>query len=174
VEPLGDGIRRELARFGPQAGLGEVVKAWPAAVGEAIAANAWPARIAGDGTLHVATSSSAWAFELTQLETTVRAKLGEQLEGDTPPALRFAPGPLPEPGPASVEGSTRNVPEASRAELAEGERIAAGIEDGALREAVARAAAASLAAAREDDPTGRSGRLSCGRNPPTSRGFFNG
>jgi hypothetical protein len=149
MERVGDGIRKELARFGPQAGLGEVVKAWPAAVGEAIAANAWPARIAGDGTLHVATSSSAWAFELTQLETTVRAKLGEQLEGETPPVLRFAPGPLPEPGLASVDSSTRNVPEASGAEAAEGERIAAGIADQALREAVARAAGASLAAARE-------------------------
>ena len=149
MERVGDGIRKELERFGPQAGLGEVVRVWPVAVGKAIAANAWPARIAGDGTLHVATSSSAWAFELTQLETTVRAKLAARLEGDTPPALRFAPGPLPEPGLASVEVSTRNVPEASRAELAEGEQIAAGIEDAALREAVARAAAASLAAARE-------------------------
>ena len=38
----------------------------------AIAANAWPARIARDGTLHVATSSSAWAFELTPEATNER------------------------------------------------------------------------------------------------------
>jgi hypothetical protein len=145
--PIGDEVRRELGRFGPQAGLGEVVAAWPEAVGPAVAANAWPARIVRDGTLHVATSSSAWAFELTQLEATVRANLAARLESDGPPALRFAPGPLPEPGAASVEGSARTVPSPSRAALEEGERIAAGIGDEVLREAVARAAAASLAAA---------------------------
>jgi Dna[CI] antecedent, DciA len=149
MERLGDRVRKELQRFGPQAGLGEVVKAWPVAVGEAIAANAWPARIAGDGTLHVATSSSAWAFELTQLEVTVRAKLAERLEGDPPPALRFAPGRLPEAGLSDVEDSKRIVAKASRAERSDGARLAAGIEDSGLREAVARAAAASLAAARE-------------------------
>ncbi len=146
MEPLGEDVRRELARFGPQAGLGEVVAAWPAAVGPGIAANAWPARIARDGTLHVATSSSAWAFELTQLEATVRAKLAARLEGDVPPTFRFAPGPLPEPGGESVEASKRVVPRPSRAEVEEGERIAGEIADSALREAVARAAAASLAA----------------------------
>jgi hypothetical protein len=149
MERVGDSVRKELQRFGPQAGLGEVVKAWPGAVGEPIAANAWPARIAGDGTLHVATSSSAWAFELTQLEVTVRAKLAEQLEGDPPPALRFAPGPLPEPGLSDVEDSKRTVPRASPVERSDGARIAADIENRGLREAVARAAAASLAAVRE-------------------------
>ncbi len=114
MHPIGDEVRRELGRFGPQAGLGEVVAAWPAAVGAAVAANAWPARIVRDGTLHVATSSSAWAFELTQLEATVRANLAARLEGDGPPALRFAPGPLPEPGAASVESSARTVPKPSR------------------------------------------------------------
>ena len=146
MEPLGDDVRRELARFGPQAGLGEVVAAWPAAVGPGIAANAWPARIARDGTLHVATSSSAWAFELTQLEATVRTKLAARLEGDAPPAFRFAPGPLPESGGEPVEASKRVVPRPSRAEVEAGQRIAGEIADSALRETVARAAAASLAA----------------------------
>jgi hypothetical protein len=146
VEPLGEEVRRELARFGPQSGLGDIVAAWPEAVGAAIAANAWPARIARDGTLHVATSSSAWAFELTQLEATVRAKLAERLEGDPPPSLRFMPGPLPEPSGTGVESPQRTVPEPSPAELAEGEQMAAEIGDSALRAAVARAAAASLAA----------------------------
>jgi hypothetical protein len=146
MEPLGADFRRELARFGPQAGLGDVVAAWPAAVGPGIAANAWPARIARDGTLHVATSSSAWAFELTQLEATVRTKLAARLEGDAPPAFRFAPGPLPEPGREPVEASKRVVPRPSRAEVEAGQRIAGEIADSALRETVARAAAASLAA----------------------------
>jgi predicted nucleic acid-binding Zn ribbon protein len=154
MKSIGDEIRHELARFGPQAGLGEVVKAWPIAVGAAIAANAWPARIGRDGTLHVATSSSAWAFELTHLEATVRAKLTEHLEGDGPPALRFAPGSLPEPGAESVKSPAPTVPKPSSADLAVGEEIAAGIEDPRLRGAAARAIAASLAA--------ENGRLSDG------------
>jgi hypothetical protein len=143
-------VKRELSRFGPAAGLGEAVAAWPAAVGPAIAANAWPARIARDGTLHIATSSSAWAFELTQLEATVRAKLAERLEGDVPCALRFAPGPLPAPGAEAVKASQRTVPRPSPAKQAEARRIAAGIGNRSLREAVARAAAASLAAAEKE------------------------
>jgi hypothetical protein len=149
MEPLGDEVRRELGRFGPQAGLGEVVAAWPQAVGPAIAANAWPARVARDGTLHVAASSSAWAFELTQLEATIRAKLAEHLETDAPSQLRFAPGPLPEPGGESVETSARSVPSPTPADQEAAERIAASIADPALREAVAKAAAASLAAAED-------------------------
>ena len=35
--------------FGPNGGLADLVAVWPAAVGPAIAANAWPARIARDG-----------------------------------------------------------------------------------------------------------------------------
>ncbi len=147
LEPLGHELRRELTRLGPAGAIGEVVEAWPEAVGKAIAANAWPARIARDGTLHVATSSSAWAFELTQLEATVRERLSERLGTTAPAALRFAPGRLPEPGAEDVETSARTVPEPSPAVRAAGEQIASEIGDPALREAVARAAAASLAAA---------------------------
>ena len=49
---IGDAVREQVARFGPDAALGPLVRAWPEAVGEAIADNAWPARIARDGTLH--------------------------------------------------------------------------------------------------------------------------
>jgi predicted nucleic acid-binding Zn ribbon protein len=92
LDPLGPELRAELIRLGPAGAIGEVADAWPEAVGEAIAANAWPARIARDGTLHVATSSSTWAFELTQLEATVRTRLAARLGPSAPPALRFAPG----------------------------------------------------------------------------------
>ena len=51
-------IRQELSRFGPQGGMPELLAAWPGAVGPMVAANAWPARIARDGTLYVNTSSS--------------------------------------------------------------------------------------------------------------------
>lgn len=145
-DPIGKEVQRELARFGAGAGLAEVVDAWPAAVGEAIAANAWPARIARDGTLHVHTSSSAWAFELAQLAEHVRARLAEQLEGDVLAALRFAPGPLPERGAETVTEEKRTVPTPSKAARTEAERIAAPIEDSELRTAAARAVAAGLAA----------------------------
>jgi hypothetical protein len=147
LEPLGDELRRELGRFGPAGAIGEVVEAWPEAVGPAIAANAWPARIARDGTLHVATSSSAWAFELTHLAAMIRGRLSERLGPAAPDALRFAPGRLPEPGPEVEESSARTVPIPSPAARAAGVEVASEIEDPVLREAVARAATASLAAA---------------------------
>jgi hypothetical protein len=146
LRPIEDEVRRELSRFGPAAGLGEIVEAWPECVGAGIAANAWPARLARDGSLHVATSSSAWAFELTHLAPSILDRLRERLGESAPASLKFAPGPLPEAGPAPVETSKRIVPVVSEADRAEGARIAATIEDAALRDAVARAAEASLAA----------------------------
>src|ERR687897_888182 len=96
-ESIGGEVQRELRRFGPAGAIGEIVKAWPTAVGDSIARNAWPARVSRDGTLHVATSSSAWAFELGLLEADIRERLGAALGPDAPPPLRFAPGRLPQP-----------------------------------------------------------------------------
>lgn len=144
LKPIGEEIRRELGRFGPQGAIGDIVAAWPGAVGAAIAENAWPARVARDGTLYVATSSSTWAFELTQLEETVRERLAERLGEGAPPRLRFAAGRLPERGRESVPDTPRKTREARPEEQAEAARIAAPITDPELRELVARAAAASL------------------------------
>ena len=144
MKRLSDDVRRELQRFGPQAGLGKIVKAWPAAVGESIARNAWPARIARDGTLHVHASSSAWAFELTQLEGEIRKRLGTL----APPRLRFVPGPMPEPEPARPDESAAAPPHPSPEDAEQAAELAAPIEDEKLRNLVARAAAASLAKAR--------------------------
>ena len=146
LRPIEDDVRRELARFGPAAGIGDIVAAWPECVGAGIAANAWPARLARDGGLHVSTSSSAWAFELTQLASSILERLQERLGESAPASLRFAPGPVPEAGPEPVEPLERTVPRVSEADRAEGARIAASIENEDLREAVARAAEASLAA----------------------------
>ncbi len=143
-QPIGEEISRELGRFGPQGRMAEIVAAWPGAVGQAIADNAWPARVARDGTLHVATSSSAWAFELTQLEETIRARLSEQLEDGGPTHLRFAVGRLPEKGAESVATSSSRPRRPGPREQAMGTEIAAPISDPELRELVARAAAASL------------------------------
>jgi hypothetical protein len=147
-EGLGAAVGRELARLGPGATLGPIAEAWAEAVGPAVAANAWPARVARDGTLHVATASSAWAFELTHLETTVRSQLRARLGDATPPRLAFAVGRLPEPGAPDVTEASRTVPIPTEADRDRAAEIAHAVESSELREAVARAAAASLAAAR--------------------------
>jgi len=149
---IGDDVRRELSRFGPAAGMAEVLAAWPSAVGEGIARNAWPARIGRDGTLHVAVTSSAWAFELGAHGAEILGRLRETLGGDAPAALRFTPGPVPEPAPEDAPEAAAAVPEPTEAELAEAARAAASIEEPELRELVRRAAAASLAATRDDHP----------------------
>jgi Dna[CI] antecedent, DciA len=149
---IGEAVRSELSRFGPTGAIVEIVAVWPAAVGEAIAANAWPARSGRDGTLHVAVSSSAWAFELTQLEPVIRAQLGERLSDASPPRLRFNVGPLPERSGEGVETLKRTVPKVDPALRSAGDEIAAGIEDPVLRAHVATAAAASLARTRDPGP----------------------
>lgn len=139
-------VRRELGRFGPVDGdMVGIVRAWPEAVGETVARNAWPARLARDGTLHVNTASATWAFELGRLATTMLAQLRLQLGETTPPALRFAPGPIPEPEAEAAERRAPPRPQIDSEHRAEAAGIAAGIEDEELREYVARAAAASLA-----------------------------
>ena len=80
--------------------MAELVERWPGAVGDGIARNAWPARIARDGTLHVNTADSVWSFELGQRAVEIADKLGV-------PRVRFAPGPLPEPDPEPVRAGSR-------------------------------------------------------------------
>ena len=143
---IGDDVQRELARFGPAEGMSEIVRAWPDAVGDQIARNAWPARLSRDRTLHVATSSSAWAFELAQLEPRLLERLREGLVDRAPAALRFAPGKLPEHS-EEVENRPRRGREPTAEERELAAALAAGIEDEDLRKVVAKAALASLARA---------------------------
>jgi hypothetical protein len=152
LERLGEDPRRELGRFQSAPALVELVTAWPEAVGGEIARNAWPARLARDGTLHVSTSSSTWAFELTQLEENVRSQLELRLGEGVPKRLRFAPGPLPAPAAEPEQPEPREPLVASAKARSQAASLAAEIEDQELRETVARAAAASL----ERAATGRS------------------
>jgi hypothetical protein len=138
---LGSSIRSELSRFGPQAGMAELVEAWPAAVGTQIARFAWPARIARDGTVHVHTADSVWAFELGHRAGEIAERLGV-------PALRFAPGPLPEAGEEPVRVLVQPTPE----EDALASQLAASIADEKLRESVQKAVRMSLARGRLDRP----------------------
>ena len=142
MERLSDAVRNELSRFGAQGRLGEIVARWPGAVGDAIARNAWPARIARDGTLYVHTADSVWAFELSHRAREIAARLEVA-------AIRFTPGPLPgtEPVTAAREGvapSPEDVREASR--------IAGEVGDPELRKTIQKAVGLALARGRSDRP----------------------
>jgi predicted nucleic acid-binding Zn ribbon protein len=144
-QPIGGQVRRELARFGAADGMADVVGAWPKLVGEEVARNAWPARIARDGTLQVHTSSSAWAFELGQLAPTILERLRETLPKSPLKALRFAVGNLPEPELTTAERAGPEAPRPGPKERAAAAQLTSSLTDPELRDLVARAAAASLA-----------------------------
>lgn len=149
-ERIEQDVRRELERFGAPGAIADVVAAWPDAVGESISRNAWPARIGRDGTLHVSTSSSAWAFELGLLEARLLERLGDALGERTPKRLRFAPGRLPEPAAPEETTAARRPPRVTEQHLQAGDELAATISDENLRKLVARAAATSLARPPDD------------------------
>ena len=138
MDPLGDALRRELKSLGPNAAIGDTVADWPAAVGDEIARNAWPARFQRDGTLVVHTKDAIWSFELGHRA----AQISGRLPGKPP--LKFLPGPLPEPG-AVVEETPQPLPAATLEERRQAAEWVASIEDETLRETVRRAAEASLA-----------------------------
>ena len=143
-ERIGGAVRRQLARFGAPSRIGGVVDAWPAAVGDLVARNAWPARVQRDGTLVVHAKDAVWAFELGHRSAEILGRLGQDVR-----AIRFVPGPIPEatleaPGPAGA-----SPVRATAEQLEQGAALAAGIADEELREQVAKAAAASLARAAD-------------------------
>src|SRR5688500_7662858 len=156
MERLDREIRQELRRFGPAgaaadaSGMVAIVRAWPAAVGDVVARNAWPARLSRDGTLLVHASSATWAYELGRMAAEILERLQDEAGADAPPALRFVPGPIPEPSADSEERRASPPPEIAAEDRAGAAEIAASIEDEQLRATVARAAAASLARGRSE------------------------
>jgi len=143
MDRIGEQIRAELSRVGADSGAGGAVTAWPAAVGDEIARNAWPARTQPDGTLVVHVRDAIWGFELTQRAT----EISERLPGR--PRLRFTPGPLPETTPEPVPARPAGAsPEQAR----EAAAITAEIVDPDLRESVAKVIKAALARAPNDRP----------------------
>jgi hypothetical protein len=152
MERIGEEVRRELGRFGSAGQMADLVAAWPGVVGEVVAANAWPARLARDGTLHVASASSTWAFELQQLEPEIAERFRATLGDAAPARLRFAPGPLPELPPAAKETSPKPPPEPSLDQAREAHEWAATIASEELRKSVEKAARMSLARASDDRP----------------------
>jgi hypothetical protein len=120
-----------------------VLRVWPAAVGETIAREAWPARMAPDGTLVVHVTSSLWASELQLMAGAVGEKLAAALGRPAPP-LRFRVGPVPQPAASPPPGPVSAVATRAAAELARQ------VEDPALREAVQAALERTLV--RSDEP----------------------
>ena len=112
-----------------------MVERWPDAVGDAIARNAWPARIARDGTVHISTADSVWAFELAHRAPEIADRLGV-------PKVRFAPGPLPSQAEQEVLREPVRPTSEHEREAAE---IAAEIADENLRKSVQKALSFSLA-----------------------------
>jgi hypothetical protein len=154
MERIGREVERTLKRSGGGSALAlaEIAGAWPEAVGDAVARQAWPLRLARDGTLHVATTSSTWAFELDRLAPEISERLAALLGAQTPARLRFRVGPVPEPGgPRDEDPGPQRSESRSPESDAEAEAVAAEIDDPELRELVARAARASLSRA----PSGR-------------------
>lgn len=151
MDRLGADVRGALRAVGvPDAGaLAAVTRAWPDAVGPAIARSAWPLRIARDGTLLVATESSTWAHELALLEEDVRSRLRAAVGDECPTRFRFAVGPIPSPA-ADPERDAPTPPTPTAADASLAADVASAIDDPDLRTLVRRAAAASLAARRSD------------------------
>jgi hypothetical protein len=146
MDRVGDAVRRELGRFGPSEGMAPIVDAWPAAVGPDIARNAWPARLARDGTLHVHTADSIWSFELKSRAEDIRARLGEH----APQRLAFAPGPLPEHSETPVPAANRRAVRPNAEHVARADSLARVIRDEELRKVVAKTVALALANAPDD------------------------
>jgi hypothetical protein len=119
--------------------MAELVERWPEAVGPFIARNAWPARIARDGTVHVNTADSIWAFELGQRSAQIASAVGA-------PGVKFAPGPLPEADPEPPAPALHVAPE----DVERARAIASSIEDENLRESVQKAVSFALAKGRSD------------------------
>jgi Dna[CI] antecedent, DciA len=141
TEPLGEEIRAELRRLGAESGAGDAVGAWPAAVGDEIARNAWPARTQADGTLVVHVRDAIWGFELTQRAGEISGRLPGR------PRLRFVPGPLPDAAPEALPAP----PLAATPEQAlQAAALAAPIKDRDLRESVVKVIKAALARASGD------------------------
>jgi len=103
-------------------------------VGAAVARNAWPTRVARDGTLHVATADSIWAFELVQRADEIARRLGV-------PRVRFAPGGLPGAAPATPAPGRAPSPE----DTATARALVAGVDDENLRKSMQKAISFGLA-----------------------------
>jgi predicted nucleic acid-binding Zn ribbon protein len=90
--PLSHAIAALADRLAPQTTLAEVQRVWPAAVGEAIAAQAAPTG-ERDGLLTVTCSSAVWAQELDLMGPELVGRINAALGVDAVRALRCSAAP---------------------------------------------------------------------------------
>jgi predicted nucleic acid-binding Zn ribbon protein len=90
--PLGPAIAALADQLAPPTTLAEVQRAWPAAVGEAIAAEAHPTA-EREGVLTVTCSSAAWAQELDLMGPEIVGRLNGALGRDLVRSLRCSSAP---------------------------------------------------------------------------------
>jgi predicted nucleic acid-binding Zn ribbon protein len=140
--------RRAGGRAGPGAETAAAALAWPDVVGRAAADHSVPVRRSRAGVLTVACSSASWAHELSARRLELTAKLAERAPEAAVAALRFAVADhvVPAPAPAPRAAPAAATPSAAERDL--GAAAAAGVGEPALRDLVARAAAASAARRR--------------------------
>jgi hypothetical protein len=152
MDRLGEGAQRVLEEAGIAdiGAIARIVEVWPGVVGDEVARQAWPRRLARDGSLHVATTSSTWAFELDRLAPTIVERLRERLGDAAPARLRFAPGLVPEHAPPAQPAPEPVTP--TDDDIGEADRMTAEIASPELRELVRKAAALALARRRDDHP----------------------
>lgn len=150
MDRLGEEIARELRRFGSAGTMADLVTIWSEVVGDTVSANAWPARLARDSTLHVNAASSTWAFELQQLEPEIAKRLRASLGEAAPTRLRFVPGPVPERSLEPSAEAPKSPPEPTLEEAREARELASVIDAEELRKTVEKAARMSLARAAAD------------------------
>jgi predicted nucleic acid-binding Zn ribbon protein len=90
--PLGAAIQEALGRAEPATTLAAVQRAWPAAVGDRIAAEAAP-ESERSGVVTVACASATWAHELDLLSGQILAQVRAELpSGAALRGLRFTTG----------------------------------------------------------------------------------
>ena len=86
--PAANAFPAALQRAAPQTPLAAVQTAWPAAVGDQLAAVAAPVS-ERDGTLIVECADAVWAQELDLMQTALLDRLRGELGDAAPEALRF-------------------------------------------------------------------------------------
>jgi hypothetical protein len=151
LEVLSDVIGGALPESaGRAADVAAIARRWPQAVGEAIAREAWPARLTPDGELVVHASGAVWASELSHLARDLQGRL--EAVGIVPaPRLRFTVGAVPRRRDVEAEAA----PQAPPPPDPRADRWTAAIRDPELREAVSAAARSWLQRSRAESGSDR-------------------
>ena len=143
LERIGDLLRSSSVRPPIDPRLTAIRAAWPLTVGEQIARNSVPVRIARDA-LIVHCFSAAWASELTLLERDLAGRLEAALDDGRPLRLRFEVGDTSDARRAAERSPAPAPQPPSPEQRALARELAAAVSNPELRASVQRAIEASL------------------------------